>query len=73
MLLFVTDNSLTTNIVGILLSQFKMNLFQLVSLVFGVLTGTTFGQAIPQKEDAKVRDFAAAHAVTARPAGRWRD
>lgn len=29
------------------------------------IAGTTFGQAIPQKEDAKVRDFAAAHAVSA--------
>ena len=29
------------------------------------IAGTTFGQAIPQKEDVKVRDFAAAHAVTA--------
>lgn len=29
------------------------------------IAGTTFGQAIPQKENAKVREFAAAHAVTA--------
>ena len=28
------------------------------------IAGTTFGQAIPQKEDAKVREFAANHAVT---------
>lgn len=29
------------------------------------IAGTTFGQAIPQKEDAKVREFAANHAITA--------
>lgn len=29
------------------------------------MAGTTFGQAIPRKEDAKVREFAAAHAISA--------